>query len=101
MNPIILAVIGVLIPFAAGFLATEIAKGALWVNALPAPLPQVIGVVVTFLLAALANFLGFSLPADLGGLNQDVIAAILTALAQMLFPVTTALAAARARKGLK
>jgi hypothetical protein len=101
VNNIISQLLMVLVPVVAGFFATEIGKGAAWINALPAPLPQLIGVAVAFVLGWLSQLLGFVLPADLAGLNQDVIVAALTALVQILFPVQAAMGRARLAKGLK
>jgi hypothetical protein len=101
MNTIILAIVAVLAPFVCGLLAGELAKFNGFLNKLRAPIPALIGVVVAFGLSALSQWLGVALPGDLAGLNQDVLVALLTALAQFFVPVTAALKGVRARMGLK
>jgi hypothetical protein len=95
LNSIILAILAVVIPVIAGFVAKELALFNGAINRLPAPIPAIIGVAISFGLAQLAQIVGFALPGDLSGLTQDVIAAILTAVAQMLVPVQAALQSAR------
>ena len=101
MSGIILAVVAVIAPFVAGFLAGELSKFNAFINGLPTPFPALIGVGVAFGLAALAQFLGVALPGDLAGLTQDVIAAVLVAIAHLFFPTAVALKSGRVRMGLR
>ena len=101
MNPIIAAILGVLVPFAVAFLVVEIAKANTFVNNLGAPWTQIAMILIAAGLSFLSQKLGVVLPADLAGFNAESLTALLTLLIQALFPVTASLKAARVRAGLK
>jgi len=101
VNSIILALLGVVIPVIAGFLAKELALFNSAINKLPAPFPTLIAVVVAFGASALSQAVGLVLPGDLAGFSQDVIAAILTAVSQILVHAPAALQGVRFARGLE
>jgi len=101
VNSIILALLGVVIPVVAGFLAKEVALFNAKINALPGLFSALIAVAVSYGASALAGVLGFALPGSLAGFDQNVIVAILTAVSQILVHAPAALQAKRFAKGLK
>jgi hypothetical protein len=100
MNSIILQILAVVIPVIAGFIGKELSMFTDFVNGLPAVVQGLIAVAVAFGASALAGVLGISLPGDLAGFDQNVIAAILTAAAQLLLGVPAAAQRARLARGM-
>ena len=101
MNPIIAAVLGVLVPFAVAFLVVEVAKANAFVNNLGAPWTQIATILIAAGLSLVSQKLGVVFPTDLAGFNAETITALLTLLVQTLFPVAAAMKASRVRAGLK
>lgn len=95
MGSLIAAILAVVIPVAAGFAAKEIAALNDKINALPGPIPSLIGVVVAFLASVLSQKLGIVLPGALAGFDQNVIASILSAVVALLTHTSAVLAAYR------
>lgn len=101
MSPLITALLAVLVPIAAGWLAKEVALLNEKINSLGAPFPALIAIGVSFALSAVSQKLGVSLPGDLAGLNQDAISALLMAAVAYFTHQSVALKAKRAFRGLK
>lgn len=101
MNPIIAAVLGVLIPFAVAFIVVEVAKANTFVNNLGTPWTQIATILIAAGLSWVSQKLGVVLPTDLAGFNAETITALLTLLVQTLFPVASTLKAGRVAQGLK
>jgi len=101
MKVIILQLLAVVIPVLAGVIVAEWAKFSAMVNSWPTPLPELVGVAFAFLASMLGQFLGLVLPPEMAGWTQNVIAMVLTAVAQLLIGVPPAMKAARLRMGLR
>jgi uncharacterized membrane protein YeaQ/YmgE (transglycosylase-associated protein family) len=95
---LIAAILAVVVPVAAGFVAKLIAEANEYVANLPGPLPSLIGVVVAFLASVVSQKLGVVLPGSLAGFDQNVIAAALSAVVALILHTNTAVQASRARR---
>lgn len=97
MSSLIAAILAVVIPVAAGFVAKLVAEANEYVSRLPSPFPSLIGVVVAFLASVVSQKLGVVLPGTLAGFDQNVIAAALSALVALLLHTNGVVQARRAR----
>lgn len=100
MSSLIAALLAVIVPVAAGFIAKEIALANGAFNKLPAPFPALIAVVVAFLASVAGQALGIVLPVDLAGFDQNVIAAALSVIVSLITHTSVALKASRQARGL-
>ena len=78
---LIQAVIAVLIPAVATYLAVQVAKFSAAVDSWPGIVKQLFTVVVAFGAAKLGALLGVSLPGELSGFDASAIQAVLAAVA--------------------
>lgn len=97
MGSLLAAILAVVVPTVAGFVAKLIAEANEYVAALPGPIPSLIGVVVAFLASVASQKLGVVLPGTLAGFDQNVIAAALSALVALLLHTNGVVQARRAR----
>jgi hypothetical protein len=82
---ILLALIAVLIPAVATYLALQIAKASAFIDALPGVVKQVVAIVIGFVFAKLSALLGVPFPADLAGLaDPTVLAGVLSGFASWI-----------------
>lgn len=100
VSPILAALLAIVIPPLAGFIAKEIALANAAIGEyVKSPFVQaLIGVVVGYLTSLLSGVVGFSLPGSLAGFDQNVIAAVLTALVALLTHTSSTLAVRRLRR---
>ena len=104
---ILYALLVTLVPFASGFIASEIAKAWAWVQALGGVLGAVVGAAISAAVALgfawlMAHIPGLPpLPGDLGGLSPELVVAILTGVLNSIFNVPPAMKASRLKKGAK
>jgi hypothetical protein len=97
---LIAALLAVIVPVAAGFIAKELGLANGVINKLPAPFPALIAVVVAYLASVASQALGIVLPGDLAGFDQNVIASALSVLVSLITHTSVALKAHRASRGL-
>lgn len=101
MSPLITALLAVLVPIAAGWLAKEVALLNDKINSLGAPFPALIGIGVAYVLSEVSQKLGITLPGGLAGLDQNAISALLMAAVAYFTHQSVAFKAKRASRGLK
>lgn len=97
MNSIIAALLAVVIPPVAAFIAKEIALANGYISGESMLVQGIVGVVVGYLTSLLAHAIGISLPGTLSGLDQNVVASILSGIVALLTHTSAKLALGRAK----
>ena len=92
---IIAALLAVVIPPVAGFIAKEIALAAGYISGESVLVQGLVSVVVGYLASLLSGVVGFALPGTLAGFDQNVIAAVLSAVVALLTHTSSQLALKR------
>jgi hypothetical protein len=101
MKTLLIALLMVLIPPLAAFLAVEWAQFSAWVQTWPKVVTELFGVVFAFGVGWLVQLFGFQLPGDFATWDQGVIAAVLMAIMRLLLGVASVARAMRFRLGLQ
>ena len=97
MSGLIAAILAIVVPIVAGFVAKLVSEANEYIANLPGPIPSLIGVAVAFLASVLSQKLGVVLPGTLAGFDQNVIASILSAVVALLLHTNSVVQANRVK----